>query len=104
MVGFGGCSLTILHCVDHISVLFSNYCMDAILYLLKVHNHHVGMCVLPSGVSVKERYRELLQITEPHSEDHTLLFNDLHFLMVSLGCKDTGITQRLLESLRELAK
>ncbi|MCJ8733209.1 hypothetical protein PDJAM_G00220540 [Pangasius djambal] len=56
------------------------------------------------GVSVKERYRELLQITEPHSEDHTLLFNDLHFLMVSLGCKETAITQRLLESLRELAK
>ncbi|KAB5574786.1 hypothetical protein PHYPO_G00213090 [Pangasianodon hypophthalmus] len=56
------------------------------------------------GVSVKERYRELLQVTEPHSEDHTLLFNDLHFLMVSLGCKETGITQRLLESLRELAK
>ncbi|MCI4379092.1 hypothetical protein PGIGA_G00223910 [Pangasianodon gigas] len=56
------------------------------------------------GVSVKERYRELLQVTEPHTEDHTLLFNDLHFLMVSLGCKETGITQRLLESLRELAK
>ncbi|XP_047678345.1 tetratricopeptide repeat protein 38 isoform X2 [Tachysurus fulvidraco] len=56
------------------------------------------------GVSVKERYRELLQVTDPHSEDHTLLFNDLHFLMVSLGCKETGITQRLLESLRELAK
>ncbi|KAI5623874.1 tetratricopeptide repeat protein 38 isoform X1, partial [Silurus asotus] len=56
------------------------------------------------GVSVKERYRELLPITDPHSEDHTLLFNDLHFLMVSLGCKETGVTQRLLESLRELAK
>ncbi|KAL7878637.1 hypothetical protein AOLI_G00096110 [Acnodon oligacanthus] len=56
------------------------------------------------GVSMKDRYRELLQVTEPHSEDHTLLFNDLHFLMVSLGCKDTGTTQRLLESLRELAK
>ncbi|XP_060779679.1 tetratricopeptide repeat protein 38 isoform X2 [Neoarius graeffei] len=56
------------------------------------------------GVTVKERYRELLLVTEPHSEDHTLLFNDLHFLMVSLGCKETGITQRLVESLRELAK
>lgn len=56
------------------------------------------------GVSVGERYRELLQVTQPHSEDHTLLFNDLHFLMVSLGSKDTGTTQRLLESLQELAK
>lgn len=65
---------------------------------------HGLMCTPSAGVSVKERYRELLQVTEPHSEDHTLLFNDLHFLMVSLGCKETGITQRLLESLRELAK
>ncbi|XP_007250563.3 tetratricopeptide repeat protein 38 [Astyanax mexicanus] len=56
------------------------------------------------GVNVKGRYRELLQVTEPHSEDHTLLFNDLHFLMVSLGCKNTSTTQRLLESLRVLAK
>ncbi|KAK3569802.1 hypothetical protein QTP86_004608 [Hemibagrus guttatus] len=62
------------------------------------------LSVYAVGVSVKERYRELLQVTEPHSEDHTLLFNDLHFLIVSLGCKETGITQRLLESLRELAK
>ncbi|XP_051512750.1 tetratricopeptide repeat protein 38 isoform X1 [Myxocyprinus asiaticus] len=56
------------------------------------------------GVSVKERYRELLQVTQPHTEDHTLLFNDLHFLMVSLGSKETATTQRLLESLQELTK
>ncbi|RXN24713.1 tetratricopeptide repeat 38 [Labeo rohita] len=56
------------------------------------------------GVSVKDRYRELLQVTQPHTEDHTLLFNDLHFLMVSLGSKETATTQRLLESLQELAK
>lgn len=57
-----------------------------------------------AGVSVKDRYRELLQVTQPHTEDHTLLFNDLHFLMVSLGSKETATTQRLLESLQELAK
>ncbi|XP_077049747.1 tetratricopeptide repeat protein 38 [Siphateles boraxobius] len=56
------------------------------------------------GVSVKDRYREVLQVTQPHTEDHTLLFNDLHFLMVSLGSKDSATTQRLLESLQELAK
>ncbi|XP_030646868.1 tetratricopeptide repeat protein 38 [Chanos chanos] len=56
------------------------------------------------GVNVKDRYREMLQVTQPHTEDHTLLFNDLHFLMVSLGCKETATTQLLLESLRELAK
>ncbi|XP_076841851.1 tetratricopeptide repeat protein 38 [Brachyhypopomus gauderio] len=56
------------------------------------------------GVSVKERYRELLRVTEPHSEDHTLLFNDLHFLMVSQGCRDSRTTQRVLDSLQELAR
>ncbi|KAK7151885.1 hypothetical protein R3I94_008274 [Phoxinus phoxinus] len=56
------------------------------------------------GVSVKDRYREVLQVTQPHTEDHTLLFNDLHFLMVSLGSKESATTQRLLESLQELAK
>uniref|UniRef100_A0A4W4EY12 Tetratricopeptide repeat protein 38 n=1 Tax=Electrophorus electricus TaxID=8005 RepID=A0A4W4EY12_ELEEL len=54
------------------------------------------------GVSVKERYQELLCVTESHLEDHTLLFNDLHFLMVLQGCKDMHGTQRLLDSLREL--
>uniref|UniRef100_A0A8B9KDU1 Tetratricopeptide repeat domain 38 n=1 Tax=Astyanax mexicanus TaxID=7994 RepID=A0A8B9KDU1_ASTMX len=66
-------------------------------------SHSTCFCAMV-GVNVKGRYRELLQVTEPHSEDHTLLFNDLHFLMVSLGCKNTSTTQRLLESLRVLAK
>lgn len=56
------------------------------------------------GVSVKDRYREMLQVVEPHSEDHTLLFNDLHFLMVSLGVGATDCTHRLLDSLRERAR
>lgn len=82
------------------SLLFKPFSID--LWLEMWLNGHV--CTPTSGVNVKERYRELLQITQPHSEDHTLLFNDLHFLMVSLSCKETEITQRLLESLRELAK
>uniref|UniRef100_A0A8C9SW89 Tetratricopeptide repeat protein 38 n=1 Tax=Scleropages formosus TaxID=113540 RepID=A0A8C9SW89_SCLFO len=56
------------------------------------------------GVSVKERWRELLPITQPHTEDHVLLFNDLHFLMTSLGVEEQGLTQRLLESLRKQAE
>ncbi|XP_077372697.1 tetratricopeptide repeat protein 38 isoform X1 [Festucalex cinctus] len=56
------------------------------------------------GVFVKDRYRELLQITLPHTDDHVTLFNDLHFLMVSLGARETGASQRLLEGLQELAK
>ncbi|MEQ2310819.1 Tetratricopeptide repeat protein 38 [Ameca splendens] len=56
------------------------------------------------GVCVKDRWRELLQITQPHTDDHVTLFNDLHFLMVSLGANETGASQRLLEGLQELAK
>lgn len=56
------------------------------------------------GVCVKDRWRELLQVTEPHTDDHVTLFNDLHFLMVSLGAKESKTSQRLLEGLQELAK
>ncbi|KAL0968500.1 hypothetical protein UPYG_G00267690 [Umbra pygmaea] len=58
------------------------------------------------GVCVKERWRELQQLTAPHTDDHVLLFNDLHFLMSAMGAKESGgaaHAQRLLEGLRELA-
>ncbi|XP_014003393.1 tetratricopeptide repeat protein 38 [Salmo salar] len=58
------------------------------------------------GVCVKDRWRELQQLTEPHTDDHVLVFNDLHFLMSSLGAKESGgaaQSQRLLEGLRERA-
>lgn len=56
------------------------------------------------GVCVKDRWRELLQVTQPHTDDHVTLFNDIHFLMVSLGAKDNGTSRRLLEGLQELAR
>lgn len=56
------------------------------------------------GVCVKDRWRELLQVTRPHSDDHVTLFNDLHFLMVSLGAEDDGTSRHLLEGLQDLAK
>uniref|UniRef100_A0A3Q1C693 Tetratricopeptide repeat protein 38 n=1 Tax=Amphiprion ocellaris TaxID=80972 RepID=A0A3Q1C693_AMPOC len=56
------------------------------------------------GVCVKDRWQELLQVTQPHTDDHVTLFNDLHFLMVSLGAKESRTSQRLLEGLQELAK
>lgn len=64
----------------------------------------VFVLVHVSGVCVKDRWRELLQVTQPHTDDHVTLFNDLHFLMVSLGAKESGTSQRLLEGLQELAK
>nr|XP_023647091.1 tetratricopeptide repeat protein 38 isoform X1 [Paramormyrops kingsleyae] len=56
------------------------------------------------GVAVKERSRELMRVTESHTEDHALIFNDLHFLMTSLGAGEEGATRQLLESLREQAE
>lgn len=56
------------------------------------------------GVCIGERWRELLQVTQPHTDDHVTLFNDLHFLMASLGAKESATSQRLLEGLQELAK
>lgn len=56
------------------------------------------------GVCVQDRYRELFHITKPHTDDHVTLFNDVHFLMVSLGLKDNGTSRRLLEGLQELAR
>uniref|UniRef100_A0A3Q2NYU5 Tetratricopeptide repeat protein 38 n=1 Tax=Fundulus heteroclitus TaxID=8078 RepID=A0A3Q2NYU5_FUNHE len=56
------------------------------------------------GVCVKDRWRELLQVTRPHTDDHVTLFNDLHFLMVSLGANETAASRRLLEGLQDLAK
>uniref|UniRef100_A0A667ZGN1 Tetratricopeptide repeat protein 38 n=1 Tax=Myripristis murdjan TaxID=586833 RepID=A0A667ZGN1_9TELE len=47
------------------------------------------------GVCVKDRWREVLQITQPHTDDHVTMFNDLHFLMASLGAKESGTSQRL---------
>ncbi|XP_040894712.1 tetratricopeptide repeat protein 38 [Toxotes jaculatrix] len=56
------------------------------------------------GVCVKDRWRELLQVTQPHTDDHVTLFNDFHFLMVSLGAKESETSRRLVEGLQELAK
>lgn len=56
------------------------------------------------GVNVKDRWRELIQVTKPHTDDHATLFNDIHYLMASLGAKESGTSQHLLEGLQELAK
>ncbi|XP_014388661.1 PREDICTED: tetratricopeptide repeat protein 38 [Myotis brandtii] len=56
------------------------------------------------GVSVGERWRDVLPVTREHSRDHILLFNDAHFLMASLGARDAQTTQELLTSLQEASE
>ncbi|XP_048862504.1 tetratricopeptide repeat protein 38-like [Brienomyrus brachyistius] len=56
------------------------------------------------GMSVKERWQKLFRVTQAHMDDHVLLFNDLHFLMASLGAKEREASHRLLGTLQELAE
>ncbi|XP_060021119.1 tetratricopeptide repeat protein 38 isoform X2 [Lagenorhynchus albirostris] len=53
------------------------------------------------GVSVGERWQDVLSVTQKHSRDHILLFNDAHLLMASLGAGDSRTTQELLTTLRD---
>ncbi|KAM7243594.1 hypothetical protein CapIbe_004202, partial [Capra ibex] len=56
------------------------------------------------GVSVGERWQDVLSVTRKHSRDHILLFNDAHFLMASLGAGDAQTTQELLTTLRDVSE
>ena len=57
-----------------------------------------------AGVCVKDRWREVVQTTLSHTDDHVTVFNDVHFLMASLGAKEGDASQRLLDGLRDLAQ
>uniref|UniRef100_A0A8C5N1B5 Tetratricopeptide repeat protein 38 n=1 Tax=Leptobrachium leishanense TaxID=445787 RepID=A0A8C5N1B5_9ANUR len=56
------------------------------------------------GVDVTDRWSKLLNVTKKHTKDHVLIFNDLHFLMSSLGSKDHGMTSDIMETLKERAQ
>jgi len=56
------------------------------------------------GVSVGDRWQDVLSVTRKHSRDHILLFNDAHFLMASLGAGDAQTTQELLSTLRDASE
>ncbi|XP_004380119.1 tetratricopeptide repeat protein 38 [Trichechus manatus latirostris] len=56
------------------------------------------------GVQVAERWQDVLPVTQKHSRDHVLLFNDAHLLMAFLGARDTRTTQELLTTLQEASE
>ena len=70
---------------------------------LSAHARPAGVPVSP-GVSVGERWQDVLSVTRKHSQDHVLLFNDAHFLMASLGAGDAQTTQELLATLRDVSE
>ncbi|KAK0134612.1 Tetratricopeptide repeat protein 38 [Merluccius polli] len=54
--------------------------------------------------SERDRWQELLRVTLPHTNDHVMVFNDVHFLMASLGAQETDASQRPLEGLRDVGQ
>lgn len=64
----------------------------------------LGVLPVSAGVSVGQRWHNLLPVTQKHTRDHTLLFNDAHLLMASLGAGDSQTTQELLSTLQEASE
>ncbi|XP_069619456.1 tetratricopeptide repeat protein 38 isoform X2 [Ranitomeya imitator] len=69
-----------------------------------VDNSSLLLRLQMEGVDVDKRWDKLVQVTKKHRNDHILMFNDLHFLMSSLGSKDREMTTQLLQALKELSK
>ncbi|XP_072256361.1 tetratricopeptide repeat protein 38 [Pyxicephalus adspersus] len=88
--------------------LFDNHiapcCISSGSMLDIVDNSSLLYRLQMEGVDVQDRWNKLVQITKKHTDDHLLVFNDLHFLMSSLGSKDVEMTNQLLKSLKELSK
>ncbi|XP_039210518.1 tetratricopeptide repeat protein 38 [Crotalus tigris] len=56
------------------------------------------------GVQVGDRWEAVNQVTKRHARDHTLIFNDVHFLMASLGAQDQKTSSELLTTLQDLVQ
>lgn len=56
------------------------------------------------GVDVGNRWKEIYHLWESHTDDHILVFNDVHMLMCTLGAKNEDATLKLLASLREFVR
>jgi len=65
----------------------------ALLYRLQLEEVNIG-----------DRWKALSEIAAAQKDDHTLMFNDAHFLMSLLGKKDSGLVMDFLNSLKEFAK
>lgn len=56
------------------------------------------------GIDVGNRWKELYHLWESHTDDHILVFNDVHMLMCTLGAKNEDSTLKLLASLRDYVR
>ncbi|CAB4006579.1 Hypothetical predicted protein, partial [Paramuricea clavata] len=54
------------------------------------------------GINVKDKWREMQQLWgDGHSDDHILVFNDLHLLMCTLGSKENDETATIMQSMKD---
>ncbi|KAK3586633.1 hypothetical protein CHS0354_028490 [Potamilus streckersoni] len=56
------------------------------------------------GVNVKDRWQDLYEICRSHTDDHVLVFNDIHILMAMLGVEDKTVTRKMMDSIRDFIK
>ena len=46
----------------------------------------------------------MYDVCSPHTNDHILVFNDVHLLMSCLGAKNKEATDNMMESMRKFVK
>lgn len=56
------------------------------------------------GIKVKDKWREFNEVCKDYVDDYILVFNDVYFLMVSLGVGDKLVIDKLLILLKEFVK
>lgn len=63
-----------------------------------------GSFVICLGIKVKDKWREFNEVCKDYVDDYILVFNDVYFLMVSLGVGDKLVIDKLLILLKEFVK
>lgn len=64
----------------------------------------VNCFVICLGIKVKDKWREFNEVCKDYVDDYILVFNDVYFLMVSLGVGDKLVIDKLLILLKEFVK
>lgn len=64
----------------------------------------VNCFVICLGIKVKDKWREFNEVVKDYVDDYILVFNDVYFLMVSLGVGDKLVIDKLLILLKEFVK
>ncbi|KAL7976353.1 hypothetical protein Chor_002572 [Crotalus horridus] len=72
------------------------------LYYIEKGDYEAALTIYDTHVG--DRWEAVNQVTKRHARDHTLIFNDVHFLMASLGAQDQKTSSELLTTLQDLVQ